>query len=215
MKLTTTALALTLLAPGALANCPKFKGMDLWQPNTPFRSVHEENANRVATAIEGGNRVEIDEAVEESVGTVPDGGHCVANSECASFIEENGGNRADPGTTPPRTQSCCVAYPQGTTPGAYSMSFCWNPSSCNSLGQVKCIEEIDLEVPDEPVPMSAELPLDAINFIQNLDGACADVTTPEECKAILENDMTTSSGYGRGTAVAFGAALLAGVSLLN
>lgn len=217
MKLTTPALALTILAPGALAKggCPNFKGVDLWQPGTSFRSVHEANANRVGAAIEGGNRVEIDEAVELSVGTVKDGDHCVANSECASFIAENGGNRADPGTTPPRTQSCCVAYPQGTTPGGYSMSFCWNPSTCNSLGAVVCIEELSLEVPtDEIVPMSAEEPTDEIKFLQNLDGACADVTTPEECKAILENAMATSSGNGKSAVVAFGAALLAGVGVL-
>ena len=217
MKLTTTALALTVLAPGALAKggCPNFKGVELWQPGTSFRSVHEANANRVGAAIEGGNRVEIEEAVELSVGTVKDGDHCVTNSECASFIAENGGNRADPGTTPPRTQSCCVAYPQGTTPGSYSMSFCWNPSTCNSLGQVVCIEELSLEVP-VPLPMSAEEPTDQIKFLQNLDGACADVTTPEECKAILENAMATSSGNAAKVAAALVASLAVGVgALLN
>ena len=217
MKLTTPALALAILAPGALAKggCPNFKGVDLWQPGSSFRSVHEANANRVGTAIEGGNRVEIEEAVDLSVGTVKDGDHCVANSECASFIAENGGNRADPGTTPPRTQSCCVAYPQGTTPGGYSMSFCWNPSTCNSLGAVVCIEELSLEVP-VPLPMSAEEPTDEIKFLQNLDGACADVTTPEECKAILENAMATSSGNAAKVAAALVASLAVGVgALLN
>ena len=94
------------------------------------------------------------------------------------------------------------------------MSFCWNPSTCNSLGAVVCIEELSLEVPDQPLPMSAEEPTDQIKFLQNLDGACADVTTPEECKAILENAMATSSGNGKSAVVAFGAALLAGVGVL-
>ena len=215
MKLSSTALALSILAPGALAKggCPNFKGVSLWEPNTSFRAASEENANSVGSAIEGGNRVEIEEAIEAAVGTVADGDHCTTNSVCKSFIEANGGNRADPGEEPPRTMPCCVAYPQGSTPGSYSMSFCWNPSTCNGLGQVQCIEEISLEIP-VAVPMSAEVPDAEIAFLQNLDGACADVTTPEECAEILAADMTnTSSGSTRGAAVAFGAALLAGVGV--
>jgi len=216
MKLSSTALALSILAPGALAKgggCPDFKGVELWAPNTSFRATSEDNANRIGSAMQGGNRVEIDEAIEESVGTVADGDHCNSNNACKSFVEANGGNRVDPGETPPRVMPCCVAYPQGSPPGSYSMSFCWNPSTCNGLGQVKCIEEIDPEVP-VAVPMSAEVPDAEIAFLQNLAGACADVSTPEECAKILAADMTnTSSGSTRGAAVAFGAALLAGVGV--
>ena len=132
MKISSNALALALsiLAPGALAksSCPNFKGVDLWAPQTAFRAVSEANRNRVSSAIEGGNRVEIEKAIDDSVGTVADGDHCTTNSVCKSFIEANGGNRADPGEEPPRTMPCCVAYPQGSPPGSYSMSFCWNPS---------------------------------------------------------------------------------------
>lgn len=195
MKLFSAALYLTAAAaPGALANCPNFKTVDFYDPSSSFRATSTENANRVSGAVGGGNRVEIDAALESAVGTVADGDWCISNNECASFIAA-GGNRAGDGEQPPRTMPCCVAYPQGSR----MMSFCWNPSTCNSLSQVKCVTEVNPEV---PIPMSAEGPdqLD-VDFLQNIAETCAEVTSAQECAALLTADTSADTSAGEWVSV--------------
>jgi len=73
------------------------------------------------------------------------------------------------------------------------------------------VTEPNLEV---PIPMSAEGPkqLD-VDFLQNLDGTCADVTSADECADLLSAD-TSAGGWATVSTPLAVSALAGAVTLL-